>query len=91
MKTTTLALIGLALCAAPFTTVPASAQGGDAAYCGKLTNMYQTYVERTNRRGEAARNGAVDEAISKCHAGDYSGIPVLEKQLTDAKVDLPAR
>ena len=32
------------------------------------------------------------QAIAKCDAGDYaSGIPVLEKMLTDARIPLPPR
>jgi hypothetical protein len=29
--------------------------------------------------------------MAKCQAGDMSGIPVLEKALTDGKVTLPPR
>jgi hypothetical protein len=29
--------------------------------------------------------------VDKCKAGDTSGIPVLEKALKDAKLDLPPR
>lgn len=90
MKTTTLCLIGLSLVAMPFSIMPAAAQGNDAAYCGKLTTAYETYVAKTSRHGGMENSGPAQAAISKCQAGDYSGIPVLEKQLTDAKVDLPA-
>jgi hypothetical protein len=90
MKTIALGLIGLSLLATPFAVTPAAAQGNDSAYCGKLATAYQTYVATTHRHGETENSGPAQAAISKCQAGDYSGIPVLEKQLTDAKVDLPA-
>lgn len=91
MKTTTLCLIGLSLVAMPFAIAPASARSDDSAYCGKLAKTYQNYIAQTGRHGAMEQNGPAEVAISKCQAGDYSGIPVLEKQLTDARFDLPAR
>jgi hypothetical protein len=91
MKTTTLCLIGLTLAAMPLSIMPAAAQGDDAAYCSKLADTYQNYVARTGRHGAMEQDGAAEVAISKCHTGDYSGIAMLEKELTDARFDLPAR
>ena len=91
MKTTTLSLIGVALVAMTSSLTPASAQTNDAAYCDKLAATYDNYVAQTGRHGATEQNGPAAVAIGKCQAGDYSGIPVLEKQLTDAKFDLPAR
>lgn len=91
MKTQTICLIGLALAAMPLSAGPVAAQGGDAAYCSKLSDTYQNYLTHTGRHGTMEQDGAAEVAISKCRAGDYSGVPTLEKALTDAKFDLPAR
>jgi hypothetical protein len=90
MKTMSLCLItGLALAS----TVPAFAQSNDVAYCQALIGKYQTYAGNYN----SGRHEVVDQnidahlAIDKCKAGDTSGIAVLERELTNAKVDLPPR
>ena len=50
----------------------------DQAYCAQLARLWRNY-DRTTAQGPAP------QAIAKCDAGDYaSGIPVLEKMLTDA-------
>jgi hypothetical protein len=74
-----------------FSAGPAAAQGGDAAYCSKLSDAYQSYLTRTGRHRAMEQDGAAEVAINKCRAGDYSGIPMLEKELTDAKFNLPVR
>jgi hypothetical protein len=67
---------GLAFAAA----VPASAQSNDAAYCSALI-----------KDGGAEQNAPARIAIDKCKANDYSGIPVLEQELRNAKLELPSR
>lgn len=63
----------------------AAAPMDDAAYCKALAAKWRGY-DRTDASGPAP------QAIAKCDAGDYaSGIPVLVKMLTDAKVPLPPR
>ncbi len=63
----------------------ASAPMNDAAYCRALAQKWRDY-DRTDASGPAP------QAIAKCDAGDYaSGIPVLVKMLTDAKIPLPPR
>lgn len=63
------------------------AQSADANYCATLAKLYRA----TAPKHSAAMN-SVPAAIAKCEAGDYAvGIPVLEKALTNAKVELPAR
>lgn len=64
----------------------ASAQPNDTRYCAALTDAYIRYVgpSDTQHRGAAA-NASVKAAMSTCD------IPVLEKALTDAKVQLPKR
>ena len=68
------------------------AQMSDAGYCHALTQKYQAYV--ANISGGRARPDTVDGslAIEQCKAGNTAaGIPVLERRLRDAKVDLPPR
>jgi hypothetical protein len=81
--------------------VPAAAQAqstssaADLRYCAALSDKYARYVgisEFSTRRG-AGRGTAEDHlAVARCQEGDAaSAIPVLERKLRDAKVDLPAR
>jgi hypothetical protein len=56
----------------------------DQAYCAQLARLWRNY-DRTAQ-------GPGLQAIARCDAGDYtSGIPVLEKLLTDARIPLPPR
>ncbi len=89
MKIQSLCLIGLALTLA----TPALAQGNDAAYCKALAGKYQALVAGvgSGRHGEHDQNADAKIAVDKCNAGDTSGIPVLERELTNAKVPLPKR
>ena len=82
-------ITGLSLVAA----LPAAAQGNDADYCKALTGKYQHYLSNngTGRHMGVDQNAAANVAIDKCKAGDFSGIPVLEQELRNAKLDLPAR
>jgi hypothetical protein len=69
----------------------ALAQSGDAAYCSALANKYQHYVGQ-NDAAHRAQNpmASINNAISDCNSGKAaSAIPVLEKALQDAKIDLP--
>ena len=71
----------------------AAAQTSDADYCKALTQKYEAYVSNmaVGRSPTAtAADGTV--AIAECKAGNTAaGIPVLERKLRDAKVDLPPR
>jgi hypothetical protein len=82
-------ITGLALTAA----VPASAQSNDATYCNALVGKYQHYLSGTSsgRHTDVDQNAAARVAIDKCNAGDFSGIPVLEQELRNAKLELPSR
>ena len=69
----------------------ASAQTSDADYCKALTQKYETYVSNMSV-GRSAGSGTIDAsvAISQCKDGNTAaGIPVLEKRLRDARIDLP--
>jgi hypothetical protein len=71
----------------------ASAQANDTDYCKALTQKYETYISNMSV-GRSPGSGTVDGnvAIAKCKAGNTaSGIPVLERKLRDARIDLPAR
>ena len=71
----------------------AAAQTSDAAYCQALTQKYEVYVSNM-AVGRSPGAGTIDGtvAIEQCKAGNTAaGIPVLERKLRDAKVDLPAR
>ena len=90
MKMTSIYVIaGLALASA----VPAAAQSSDADYCNALIGKYQHYLS-SNGSGKHVgidQDATARVAIDKCKTGDYSGIPVLERELQNAKLDLPSR
>lgn len=62
----------------------------DAAYCQALIKKYFTFAPAHRR--EMAGTVDVNVAIEQCKAGNTAaGIPVLERKLRDAKLDLPSR
>jgi hypothetical protein len=63
---------------------PIAALADDASYCAALSKLYREVSTGTT-------SAAAAEAMNQCSQGNYAGIPVLEKALTDAKVSLPAR
>jgi hypothetical protein len=68
------------------------AQTDDAAYCKALANKYEAFV--SNLKGHSIQPGGLDGnvAIAQCREGNTAaGIPVLERKLKDAKIDLPKR
>ena len=81
--------VGLAAIALPLS---ASAEGGDIAYCEALAQSYQRYVVKVDA-GHTVQRGALDGsvALEQCRAGNLAGIPVLERKLRDAGVELPPR
>ena len=69
----------------------ASAQVSDADYCKALTQKYETYISNM-AVGRSAGPGTIDGsvAIAQCKDGNTAaGIPVLERKLRDARIDLP--
>ena len=65
--------------------VAAAPPMNDQAYCAQLARLWRNY-DRTTAQGTGP------QAIAKCAAGDYaSGIPVLEKLPTDARLQLQPR
>jgi OmpA family len=58
----------------------------DLAYCRQLSALYRRNVSNSNADAIAG------DALAKCEAGDTAtGIPILQKILTDARVPLPPR
>jgi len=79
--------------AAVLMPLAASAQMNDAAYCKALTQKYEIYISNMSV-GRSPGAGTVDGnvAIEQCKAGNTAaGIPILEKKLRDARIDLPSR
>ena len=72
--------------------LPATAQADDVAYCKALAQQYQRYVVKIDS-GHTVQRGSTDAsvALEQCRNGNTAGIPVLERELRNAKVDLPAR
>ena len=73
-------------------SLAASAQGNDTAYCAALVQQYQKFLVKMG--GHSPNPGTVDGsvAVEQCKSGNTSaGIPVLERKLRDAKIELPAR
>jgi hypothetical protein len=73
---------------------PAAPQMSDADYCRALTQKYEAYVSGSTSVSGAHILNTVDGnvAVLQCEAGNTaSGIPVLERKLRAAKVDLPER
>ena len=71
----------------------ASAEGGgDGADCVALAQSYQRYVVKVDS-GHTVQRGALDGsvALEQCRAGNPAGIPVLERKLRAAGVELPPR
>ena len=73
--------------------VAAMAQTNDQAYCKALSQKYRAYIGDLST-SRTASTSALDAqlAIEQCKAGNAgAAIPVLEKKLRDARIDLPPR
>jgi hypothetical protein len=77
----------------PFSLAGAvSAQSSDAAYCSALSDKYLQYLGMSQGRGVQPQSLDAQVALSKCSSADAAAsIPVLEKALKGAKLDLPPR
>ncbi|HZQ00972.1 MAG TPA: hypothetical protein VFB13_15630 [Reyranella sp.] len=75
--------------------LPAAAlaqSNGDAAYCKALADKYQKYVGAKDfGRGSPPPNAAMSSASNNCSSDPAGSIPVLEKGLKAARIDLPPR
>jgi hypothetical protein len=66
--------------------IPGAMVSNDLAYCRSMSALYRRNVRTSNADVDAGN------ALAKCEAGDTAtGIPMLQKLLTDAKVPLPPR
>ena len=79
-------ILGLAL------ALGGTARADDATYCKALARDYQRYVVKTDS-GHTVQRGSTDAsvALAQCQSGNPAGIPVLERELRNAKVELPSR
>ena len=79
-------VLGLAL------SLGATARADDATYCKALVREYQRYVVKIDS-GHTVQRGSTDAsvALAQCQSGNPAGIPVLERELRNAKVELPSR
>lgn len=70
----------------------ASAQSTDAKYCSDLSEKYERYLNMNSKRGAQPQSLDAKVAVGKCKGTETAvSIPVLEKALKDAKLDLPPR
>jgi hypothetical protein len=74
-----------------FSPAPSMAQGGDATYCARLSELVIRYLGK-QINGENRPDAASLVAMDRCSHGDTAaGIPVLERKLQEAGFTLPAR
>lgn len=72
--------------------VAASAQSSDAKYCSDLSEKYERYLNMNASRGGQPQSLDAKVAVQKCISGDTAyAIPILEKALKNARLDLPPR
>lgn len=75
-------------------TMPAVAwaQSPDTNYCNALSATYEKYVNNpSGGRGNQPASATIAEAQRQCAGSPAAGIPVLERALKDARVNLPPR
>ena len=84
-------LTSIALTAILLLPAAAGAQMSDSAYCSAMADKYQRYTSDNSISRNPQRNATVDTAISQCGSKPADSIPVLEKALKDARLDLPKR
>jgi hypothetical protein len=82
----------LAPIAAAVIPVVAYAQVSDGTYCRRLSARYETFVDNMGGHSNDRAGLAGDVALQQCREGNYSAaIPILERELTNNKIDLPRR
>jgi hypothetical protein len=91
MKLAAAALIFMA----PAAALAAPLDTSDAAYCQALASRYVRYVGHDDASSRRVRDrGTIDGqvAVSQCRSGNpAAAIPVLERELINARVALPSR
>jgi hypothetical protein len=87
MNTAAKILLASFACALPAVSF---AQSADAGYCIALSSKYQRYVASNDPHHRTPTpSGNVSNAMASCQADASRAIPVLEKALRDAHVELP--
>ena len=82
----------MVVCGVVLVPAVAWAQMSDAAYCSALSDKYQKYTSDNSMQHRGAdKNVTADAAMAQCSSKPGDSIPVLEKALKDAKLDLPKR
>jgi hypothetical protein len=71
----------------------AAGQSSDSSYCLALSQKYLAYVgDMSTSRSMSPGSIDAQVAIEQCKVGNTAAaIPVLEKKLRDARIDLPPR
>ena len=69
----------------------AAARADDVAYCQALAAKYQATLVKTSGHSPNPGTAEGNVAAYQCSQGNVAGIPVLERKLRDAKIELPAR
>ena len=87
------ARIALALAVVLPATALAQSRMSDAEYCKALGDLYQKHVANPQSGQSPMPDPAtIQNAIEQCRAGNTAaGIPVLERRLRSARIDLPPR
>ena len=69
-----------------------TARADDVGYCKALAQAYERYVVKLDS-GHTVQRGstAASLALEQCRNGNTAGIPVLERELRNARIELPAR
>jgi hypothetical protein len=67
------------------------AQSADSKYCTALSDKYDTYIDTQGDKGGRPSPPDVVRAMEKCKSDPAAAIPVLEKSLKAARLDLPPR
>lgn len=79
----------------PFAPLRAQASGSpaDLRYCYALSQLYMRYVgnPETEPRSIRRNDAVADNAMAQCRQGNATGVPVLERKLTDNRITLPQR
>jgi hypothetical protein len=76
--------LGIGVAASAFAQSATGGAAGDIKYCNALARSYQGMVPA--QEGMTASDVVI---LSKCESEPKSTIAVLEKKLTDKKIDLP--
>jgi hypothetical protein len=68
---------------------PAAAQSPDSAYCSALAEKYDSYIDTQGDKGGRGTPPDIVAAVGQCRSNPGAAIPVLEKALKAARLDLP--